>query len=82
MSPFSAEISLRKSLATIHPVNEPSNSNNGLDDITTLAAKNMQLERDLNTLKIQYAHAINVFDNIHAKINYLESELASTTIKP
>ena len=92
MSPFSAQISLRKSLVTdktgvprlpptnIHPANGSSNVNLG-SDITALAAKNMQLERDFNTLKIQYARAVDVCDEADAKIKYLEGELARTTIK-
>ena len=87
MSPFSAQISLKKSLVTdktgvprlpptIHPVNGSSNFNIG-----SLAAKNVQLESDLNALKIQYAHAVKVCDEAHAKLKYLEAEVASTTIK-
>ena len=79
MSPFSAQISLKKSLVTektgVPRLPPPIHASN------SISVKNMQLEKDLNSLKKDYARAVDDCDDAHAKIEYLEAELAKTVIK-
>ena len=92
MSPFSAQISLKKSLVidqagrprlppTIEAVKGCFNSCPGSDDVSTFVDKNIQLEKALDNLKIENALTVDDCDKAHAKIKYLEAELARISIK-
>ena len=89
MSPFSAQISLKKSLVIdksgvhclppdIHAVSEASTFKS---DTLTFVKKTMQLENDLDNLKVELARVVDDRDEAYKKINYLEAECASMSIK-
>ena len=87
MSPFSAQISLKNSLVTERtgvarlPPSTTHHAVKSESDITAFAEKNMQLERELDNLKLKHAHTINDRDEAYTKIKYVEEELNRISIK-
>ena len=79
ISPFSALISLKKSLITDKsgvPLLPPSSPDHASSkEIATLATKNIMLEKKLNSLQRDYENAVDDSDAAHRTIKSLEKEL-------
>ena len=78
MTPFSAQISLKKSLVIDKSGVPRKPSTNAVNDITT---KNMKLEKDVEKLQISYARAVDDCDDAYKKIRYLQTELERISMK-
>ena len=84
MSPFSAHISLKKTLVkdrsgtTLLPPSCPPNHAMNVD-YEALASKNIMLERDLVTVTSEYQHAVDDCEEAHRKIQILEAKLEVKT---
>ena len=82
LSPFAANISLKKSLAKDKsgaPLLSSSCSYNTAGNITALATTNMKLENELISLKIRYANVLNECETIQQKSVKVEDHAA---VKP
>ena len=84
MSPYSAQISLKKSLVTEktgvprHPSTTCyAASNSSLES----ERKNMQLESKLNNIKVEYDRVVDERDEAFARIKCLETEIERISIK-
>ena len=78
MSPFSAQISLKRSLV---------NDKAGIPRLpstipaATFSKRNMQLEIELNNLKVENARVRDEFDEAQSRIKFLETEVERLSIK-
>ena len=90
LSPFSAQISLKKSLVIEktgvprlpRAVNHSVFSNSSLDsEISAFATKNMHLESELGNLRAEYDRAVNDCEEAYAKIQRLEAEFQKVSVK-
>ena len=83
LSPFSAQISLKKSFITeksgvlrLPPPAYAAVPNANLEkEVAALVSKNIQLENDLLKLKCDYAHSVDDCHEAHEKIRVLEAEI-------
>ena len=75
MTPFSSQISLKKSLVIDKSGVPRKPSTNAVNDITT---KNM---KDVEKLQISYAHAVDDCDDAYKKIRYLQTKLERISMK-
>ena len=81
ISPFSANISLKKSpikdksgTSVLPSPTVPSCPPPTTATIAALAAKNLNLEKDLAILKSQYVHAVEDSEAAHLRIKFLEAQ--------
>ena len=83
MSPFSAQISLKRSFvkekADISRLPTPSvqhdlNKTSLESSVAALTTKNLQLEKDLDTIKSNYAQSVDDCQEAYEKIRLLENE--------
>ena len=82
ISPFSANISLKKTLikdksgTPVLPTTSSGHSRDSLEEIATLVKKNLQLERELWSLRLDHENAIEDCREANLKIKYLEAQSA------
>ena len=90
LSPFSAQISLKKSLILdksgiprLPSTHEESNHKHEAAeaDIEAFAAKNVQLVADLDNLRCDYDHIVDNYSDALRKIESLEAEILALSIK-
>ena len=81
ISPFSAVISLKKSLVKdksgaflLPPTPPPCPPSTALSDIATLTSKNIQLENDLKTSKRNYEDAVEDCEDVHRRMKDLQNQ--------
>ena len=81
ISPFSALISLKKSLVKdklgvpLSPPFNPQLTDISGDALAALIAKNLKLERDLESLRVNYEHSVDDCVTSHKTIKTLQSQL-------
>ena len=81
ISPFSALISLKKYLVKdklgvpLSPPFNPKLTDISGDALAALIAKNLKLERDLETLRVNYEHSVDDCETSHQTIKTLQSQL-------
>ena len=85
VSPFSAQISLKKSLVKdrkgSYCLQSESSMSRTESEILILQNKNLKIENDLNKLYKSYERAVNDCEEAYAKIQRLEAEFEKVSVK-
>ena len=91
MSPFSAQISLKKTLILektgvprlppIHACVSDTSNTKVKTDIAAVATENLQLKNDLESLRVSYSRVVDDCSEAFAKIKFLEATVLRLSIK-